>query len=80
MFEALEIVVALEDGHDIGLGAATLSGLWPLLILIPCVSFPSHPLAALHLVSQLPQNVDGHGGSFCNLGIELSEQWRVLRC
>lgn len=30
MFEALEIVVALEDGHDIGLGAEALWGLWPL--------------------------------------------------
>lgn len=80
MFGALEIVVALEDGHDIVLDAEALPELGPLQILTPCVRFPSRPLAALHLASQLPQNVGGHGGSFCNLRIELSEQWRVLRC
>lgn len=77
MFGALEIVVVLEGGHDTGLDAEALLELGPLQTLTPCVSFPSRPLASLHLASWLPQNVGGHGGSFCNLRIELSEQWRV---
>lgn len=76
MFGVLGIV-ALEGGHDTGLDAETLLEQEPLQTLSLCVSFPSRPLVALHLASWLPQNVDEHGGNFCNLGIELSEQWRV---
>lgn len=77
MFGAPEIVVVLEGGHDTGLDAETLQELWPLKTLTLCASFPSRPLVALHLASRLPQNVGGHGGRFCNLRIELLEQWRV---
>ena len=69
-----EIVVALEGGHDTALGAEALLELRPLKTLTLCASFPSRPLADFHLASWLPRNVGGHGGSFCNLRIELSEQ------
>lgn len=74
MFGYPEIVVVLEGGHDTALDAEALLELGPLKNLTPCASFPSRPLADLHLTSWLPRNVGGHGGSFCNLRIELSEQ------
>lgn len=72
MSVTLEIAF-LEGGHDTGLDAEAPGELRLLQIPIPYVNFPSHPLAALQLVIQLPQNVGGHGRSFCNLRKELSE-------
>lgn len=77
MFGDLEIVVALEGEHDTTQDVEALQELGPLKTPIPCASFLSRHLVALHLANRLPQSVGGHGGSFCNLGTELSEQWRV---
>lgn len=79
MLGALEIVV-LEGEHDTGLDAEALLELGPLQTLTPCVSFLSRPLAALHLASRLPQNVGGHGGSFCNLRIRIVRGVESLKC
>lgn len=77
MFGDPEIVVVLEGGHDTGLDAEVLQEPRPLKTLTPCASFPSRLLVALHLASWLPQSVGVHGRNFCNLRIELSEEWRV---
>lgn len=77
MFGSSETGVALEGERDTVLDAGTLQVPWVSSTLIPCVKFPSRLLAALHFVIQMQQSAGGDGGSFCNLRIELSEQWKV---
>lgn len=77
MFATREVVAVPEGGRDKGLDAEAQLELGPWQIVIPYVRFPSRPLASLQLASWLPQSVGADGRSFCNLRIELSEQWRV---